>query len=274
MHEDFAGNTLETAKALEVTSSLQTFTGSVNPFDTSDYYGFNLSNRSSFDMTLSGLGANAEVELLNSRGEVLQTSAQLGTSSESLFTTLDAGNYYINVYLGAETTTDYNLNLSATPLLADTFSQNRDTLTGFDNPSFDTGVFTVGSSGQVGIDYLFDGGLYQGELAIFSLEGMEQYQTDLNEFIAEATRRALSDSDLGHVVISDSTEGARFHGSFPWEGDHNSGEYLGVSTFSMRPGDTFGVMLVPNGTVQGVLNNPDSEGATRPLNLMAKLKVG
>jgi hypothetical protein len=215
MHEDFTGNTLGTAKALELTSSLQTFTGSVSPLDTNDYYGFNLSNRSSFNMTLSGLGANADVELLNSGGEVLQTSAQLGTSSESLFTSLDAGSYYIKVYSGAETTTDYSLNLSATPSQDVTSLQNRDSLTGFDNPSFDTGVFTVGSSGQVSIDYLFDGGLYQGELAIFSLEGMEQYQTDLNEFIAEAARRALSNSDFGHVVISDATEGARFHGSFP-----------------------------------------------------------
>jgi hypothetical protein len=67
----------------------------------------------------------------------------------------------------------------------------------------------VGSSGQVSIDYLFDGGLYQGELAIFSLEGMEQFETDLNEFIAEAARRALSNSELGHVVISDSTRGSK-----------------------------------------------------------------
>ncbi len=38
---------------------------------------------------------------------------------------------------------------------------------------FTSGVFTVGESGEV-IDYLFDGGKYdQGELAIFSLEGME-----------------------------------------------------------------------------------------------------
>jgi len=265
MHEDFTGNTLGTAKALELTSSLQTFTGSVSPLDTNDYYGFNLSNRSSFNMTLSGLGANADVELLNSGGEVLQTSAQLGTSSESLFTSLDAGSYYIKVYSGAETTTDYSLNLSATPSQDVTSLQNRDSLTGFDNPSFDTGVFTVGSSGQVSIDYLFDGGLYQGELAIFSLEGMEQYQTDLNEFIAEAARRALSYSQLGHVVISDSAQGARFHSSLLGEPDYNSGNYLGVNTFSMRPGDTFGVMLVPNGTVQEVFANPGVSEATRPL---------
>jgi hypothetical protein len=265
MHEDFVGNTLGTAKALELTSSLQTFRGSVSPLDTSDYYGFTLSNHSSFNMTLSGLGANADVELLNSRGEVLQTSAQSGTSSESLFTSLNAGSYYIKVYSSTQATTNYNLNLSAIPESETTLLQNRDAVTGIINPSFDTGVFTVGSSGQVSIDYLFDGGNYQGELAIFSLEGMEQFEGGIDEFIGEAARRALSDSALGHLVISDSTEGARFHGSFFEEPDFNSGEYLGVRTFSMRPGDTFGVMLVPDGTVQQVSENPGVEGAIRPL---------
>lgn len=265
MHEDFAGNTLGTAKALELTSSLQTFRSSVSPLDTIDYYSFNLSNHSSFNMTLSGLGANADVQLLNSRGEVLQTSAQSGTSSESLFTSLNAGSYYIKVYSSTQASTNYNLNLSAIPDREATSLQNRDAVTGFENPSFDTGVFTVGSSGQVSIDYLFDGGAYQGELAIFSLKGMEQFEGGIDEFIGEAARRALSDSALGHIVISDSTEGARFHGSFFEEPDYNSGEYLGVRTFSMRPSDTFGVMLIPDGTVQQASENPGIEGAIRPL---------
>ncbi|NJK27792.1 MAG: hypothetical protein HC925_03625, partial [Coleofasciculaceae cyanobacterium SM2_3_26] len=33
---------------------------------------------------------------------------------------------------------------------------------------FYTGTFTVGETGEVGVDYLFDGGSYKGELAIFS----------------------------------------------------------------------------------------------------------
>ena len=110
---------------------------------------------------------------------------------------------------------------------------------------FESGVFTVGSSGDVGIDFLFDGGAYQGELAVFSLEGMEQLEPGSDAFIQEAARRALSSSDLGHVVISDATDAARFSGSFAWEGDFNSGDYQGVQTFQMRPGDRLGFMLVP-----------------------------
>src|SRR5919202_1412993 len=80
------------------------------------------------------------------------------------------------------------------------------------NSAFDSGVFTVGATGKVSFDFLLDGGVYQGELAIFSLEGMDEFELGSEAFIQEASRRALSDSDAGHVVISDLTEGARFHG--------------------------------------------------------------
>ncbi len=132
------------------------------------------------------------------------------------------------------------------------------------SPVFESGVFTVGDSGQVQIDFKFDGGKYEGELAIFSLDGMDQFDPGSHDFIQEAASRALSDSVLGHVVISDRTEGARFFGELG-ESDWNAGEYLGVKTFEMRSGDEFGFMLIPNSTVQEVFDNPDIEGAGRPL---------
>ncbi|MDX2240272.1 MAG: DUF4114 domain-containing protein [Leptolyngbyaceae cyanobacterium bins.302] len=128
-----------------------------------------------------------------------------------------------------------------------------------------SGVFTVDATGQVGIDYLFDGGAYNGQLAIFSLEGLDQKDWKVVDFIQEAARRALSDSELGHVVIADRDEGARFSGKLPWEADFNEGIYGGVKTFSMKAGSQFGVMLVPNATVQEVLNEPTSRGSVRPL---------
>ncbi|MBE9126923.1 MULTISPECIES: S8 family serine peptidase [unclassified Coleofasciculus] len=143
-------------------------------------------------------------------------------------------------------------------------------LTGFDtsSPIFESGVFTVGETGDVSVDFLFDGGGYEGELAIFSLEGMEEFEPGSEAFIQEAASRALSDSELGHIVISDQTEGARFFGELG-ESDKNSGEYLGVKTVQMRPGDEFGFMLVPKSTVQRVFDNPDVGGAARPLFSMA-----
>ncbi|MEZ2229301.1 MAG: DUF4114 domain-containing protein [Microcoleus sp.] len=136
------------------------------------------------------------------------------------------------------------------------------------NNPFVSGKFLVDSKGQVGIDFVFDGGLFQGELAIVSLKGMEKFLPGSEEFIKEMALRALSNSAKGHVVINDLSEGAKFTGNLP-EGNSNEGSYLGVKTFAMTPGEEFGVMLVPNGTVQEVLNNPAIGGDKRPLFSMA-----
>lgn len=139
--------------------------------------------------------------------------------------------------------------------------------------AFDTGYFTVGESGDVTIDYLFDGGAYQGEVAIFSLEGMDEFELGSPEFIQEAARRALSNTELGHVVISDATEGARFTGELG-EPDFGTGDYQGARTVTMRSGDRVGFMLVPTGHVQQVFENPELEGSVRPLFSMATANPG
>ena len=52
---------------------------------------------------------------------------------------------------------------------------------------FISGKFKVDTTGKVGIDFLFDGGFYKGQLAIFSLKGMENFVPGSEEFIKEAT---------------------------------------------------------------------------------------
>lgn len=113
---DNAGNTLTTAKKITLSSSLQTFTDRVDSTDLNDFYSFSLSARSSLNIAVDGLSANADVQLIrdaNSNGsvdsgEVLSTSNKTGSSSESLRPTLDAGNYFIRVY---SNTGDTNYNL-------------------------------------------------------------------------------------------------------------------------------------------------------------------
>lgn len=67
-------------------------------------------------------------------------------------------------------------------------------------------------------------------------------------------------------MISESTEGANpeFRGSLGEE-NYNNEPYKGVKTFTMTPGKAFAVMLVPNGKVQEVFENPDIGGDKRPL---------
>jgi pimeloyl-ACP methyl ester carboxylesterase len=119
MVENIAGKILGKPREVGLTSGLQKFTGTLSYLNPFDDYSFTVNSRSSFNLSLSGLDANADVKLLNNRGEVLQTSTQLGTSSESLFISLNTGRYNIRVYSGTETTTNYNLSLSATPSMKD-----------------------------------------------------------------------------------------------------------------------------------------------------------
>ncbi|MDI9636154.1 DUF4114 domain-containing protein [Geitlerinema splendidum] len=94
---------------------------------------------------------------------------------------------------------------------------------------------------------------------------MNEFEPGSEAFIQEAARRALSQSELGHVVISDIQEGARFSAALPHEGNFNSGEYLGVKEFTMRAGDKVAFMLIPNGTVERIFEHPGSGGHIRPL---------
>src|SRR5919202_1238589 len=136
------------------------------------------------------------------------------------------------------------------------------------NISFESGIFQADETGKISFDYLSDGGLYQGELAIISLTGMQEFVPDSEAFIKEAARRALSNSSLGYIAISDSTEAASFS-SIEGENNFNIGEYRGIKTFAMTPGDELGIILVPNGTIQQVYDNPGIGGDKKPLFSMA-----
>jgi Cadherin-like/Bacterial pre-peptidase C-terminal domain/Bacterial Ig domain/Bacterial cadherin-like domain len=124
---DNVGNSLNTATSIILGSTAKRFSDSVELGD-NDYYRFTLSNASSFNLNLSGLSANAEVELLNSSGAIVtidgvaQRSTNQGALIESINTLLDAGTYYIRVYPGSPTdptdlnttpSTNYNLDVIA-----------------------------------------------------------------------------------------------------------------------------------------------------------------
>jgi hypothetical protein len=87
---------------------------------------------------------------------------------------------------------------------------------------------------------------------------MENLQPGSNAFIQQAANRALSNSNLGRIVIKDRNEGARFSQTLAWENNFNAGNYLGTKTFNMNPGDDFAFMLVQNTTVQEIAYNPNN----------------
>lgn len=114
------------------------------------------------------------------------------------------------------------------------------------------GTFRVANDGKVSVDYLSDGGAYAGEVAAFSLKGMENLDRNSDEFKKEAMRRAKSNSREGAVLLSDvSSDGRLDGGNTPEKSfDFNPGEqvgliYLGNSSFNNVsadgnwPGETY-----------------------------------
>jgi hypothetical protein len=128
----------------------------------------------------------------------------------------------------------------------------------------ESGILTVGDEGEVVVEFLADGGAYESQVAVFSLAGMEGLIPGSSDFIQEAARRALSNSAEGYVVIDDSVEGASLSGRLG-ERDRNAGEVAGAKRFAFPTGTELAVMLVPNGSVQDVFDNPTAEGSLRPL---------
>ena len=122
------------------------------------------------------------------------------------------------------------------------------------------GVFLVDNTGKISIDFLADSGSYHNEMAIFSLQNMDSLTPGSADYIKEAARRALSNSALGYTVIIDINEGAKFVGELG-ESNRNDGNYSGLKAFSFTPGDKIAFMLVPEGTVQQVFDNPNAGNA-------------
>jgi hypothetical protein len=123
MPVDYAGNSLNKARKLDINSNAQSFTDRVDNLDLNDFYSFNLSSRSSFHLNLDGLKADADVALIrdaNNNGqfdqkEVLTASTHSGKQAESINEILGAGTYYIRVYPDGNAKTNYKLTVWATP---------------------------------------------------------------------------------------------------------------------------------------------------------------
>jgi hypothetical protein len=116
-----APNTVAYARDITVSSSITTYKDSVGSSDTNDYYKFTFGAKSDFNLAVNGLGANADVQLLNSSGAVIYSSVNSGTAAEQINTNLNADTYYIRVYSATNANTSYNLSVT-TVFTAPSFS--------------------------------------------------------------------------------------------------------------------------------------------------------
>lgn len=114
---------LDSASQLRINTTIQTITDTVSSFEANDLYSFSLKGRSSFNLTLDGLSADADVKLIQDKnangkfdqGETIADSNNGGKLAESIHTDLAAGTYYIEVYPYGNIETNYRLSVSAVP---------------------------------------------------------------------------------------------------------------------------------------------------------------
>lgn len=117
---DYAGNTLGSARAIDLSSNSATFKDFVGANDTDDYYRFTLTKPTSGSVTLDGLGANVNVELIadaNNNGkvddkEVIKSSSNSATNKDVFSGNLNSGTYYIHISAAGTANTSYQLKLS------------------------------------------------------------------------------------------------------------------------------------------------------------------
>ncbi|WP_341524935.1 pre-peptidase C-terminal domain-containing protein [Nostoc sp. UHCC 0302] len=84
--------------------------------DVRDFYKVDLASNGTLNITLNGLTADANLVLLKAGPTVIQSSNQIGTTSESIVTSsLAQGSYYIQVYANTKNVTNYNLQVAFTP---------------------------------------------------------------------------------------------------------------------------------------------------------------
>lgn len=117
---DYAGNTFDSARTIFLDSGEIIYRASVGNSDSDDFYSLNLNNpNSNLEVAMNGLSGDADLQLLNSSGEIIAHAANSGNISESLsINNLENGVYYVRVFQGIEPAdTNYNLRLSLTPMI-------------------------------------------------------------------------------------------------------------------------------------------------------------
>ena len=231
---------------LDVLSGSQTYSDSVGFPHLDDTYNFSLDRPSSLSVSLTPGYGSVSWSIADSGGNIIQSGLANDVSEALKFYGLPADDYSLKVSYAGQNT-DYTLDI--------------DPITGLEA---DSGYFVVKDS-QVSIDFILDGGAYKGEVGLFNLEGMHLYKPGSEAFIKQATRRSLSGSHLGHVAISDSVDKALFDVNYPLDQSSNHGTYNGVKLLPMNPGDKFAIILVPNGTIEEVFQNPSIGGDKQPL---------
>ncbi|MCT7989335.1 SBBP repeat-containing protein [Laspinema olomoucense] len=226
------------------------YTDSAIALDPEDTYHFQLGGGGSWRLGVTGLENAVDLVLRNAEGTILRTSTLTDAAGALTLNDLLPGDYSLQVLRG-DRDTPYTLTL--------------DPITG---SPLESG-YGVTKDTEVKVE-IADADKGDREIGLFSLNGMEQFAPDSPAYYQEAARRVLSNSHLGQLLVSQASQLSPVSDSFSWESNLN-GELEGVEyrtsqTLLMEAGDKFGLMMVPKGTIQEVLDNPNKlNGNNRPV---------
>ena len=179
---DYAGNTVATARQITLSPNPTVLQDWVGNDDTKDYYKFTLTEQSDISIRLDGMTANANLQLLDANSIVLKSSSNSGIVAETINGSYSAGSYYLYVDRKGVEQTYYTLTSYATPVDTDnqlTTARNvtigssttsiTDSLASYDltdlykftlgNGAYNTNFSLTGLSGDAGLDVLDSSGL-------------------------------------------------------------------------------------------------------------------
>jgi subtilisin-like proprotein convertase family protein len=105
-------NSMGTANDVGLLTGSRSFSDLVGSSDREDFYRFELDSRSTLDVLLSGMSADADLHLLDANGGLIASSSWGGSANDSIIQFLDAGTYYVRVFQWSGDTS-YRLDLSA-----------------------------------------------------------------------------------------------------------------------------------------------------------------
>ena len=146
-------------------------TGKTEPTDT---YFFSLPTMGSARISAVGFSGDINMELRDKEGRLIKNISTSDKNTGILSTdNLGVADYFLNI---SPVSGQTNYQVSLTP------DGKVDPLTGM---GVEAGFFTTYQNGEVCCDLLHDCCRYQGEVAIFSLDGMEAFTSDYKEFITD-----------------------------------------------------------------------------------------
>ncbi len=121
LKSDSAGNALTTSRNVgTISTAALAFKDFVGKDDAADFYKFTLAGAKPFTATLSGLSADANLQIIRDAnnngvidtGDTIGASAKAGSASDTITKTLPAGTYFARVFANGVAETNYTLSLS------------------------------------------------------------------------------------------------------------------------------------------------------------------